>query len=76
MTEMYRQLAEAGGIAYEMEYQMKLGSGGGGGGNPLGGLLARMATVTMHTTVTEVATGALSDDMFAPPAGYKANQKK
>lgn len=76
MTEVYNQVAAAGGIAYEIEQQIKMGAGGGGGGNPLGGLLARMSTMNMHTTVTGVETGTLSDEMFAPPAGYKANQKK
>jgi hypothetical protein len=75
MTEMYRQFTEAGGIAYETEMQMKM-SANGGGGNPLGGILARMGNMSMATTVQSVETGALADDLFAPPAGYKLNQKK
>jgi hypothetical protein len=74
MTEMYKQLADAGGIAYETDMQIKMSSAGGG--NPLGGLLARMGNMTAATTMQSVETGALADDLFAPPAGYKLNQKK
>ncbi len=73
-TEMYKQLAEAGGIAYESEFQMKMSSDGGA--NPLGGILARMGNMSMTSTVQSVETGTLGDDLFAPPAGYKLNQKK
>jgi hypothetical protein len=76
MTEMYRQLAEAGGVPYETDIQIKMSSNGGGSGNPLGGLLARMGNMSTATTVQSVETGALADDLFAPPAGYKLNQKK
>lgn len=74
-TEMYKQLAEAGGIAYETDMQIKMGSAGGAG-NPLGGLLARMGNMAMTTTIQSAETGPLTDDLFAPPAGYKLNQKK
>jgi len=73
MAEMYRQFADIGGIAYEMDMQMKMG---GGDGNPLGGMLARLGNVQMTTVVQDVQTSPLSDDLFAPPAGYKLNQKK
>ena len=72
MAEMYRQLAEAGGIAYETDIQMKMGGGGG----PMAGLFARMGNVTMSTRIDSVETGPLSDELFAPPAGYKLNSKK
>jgi hypothetical protein len=74
MTEMYRQLAATGGIAYEIDTQTRMGPASGG--NPIGGLLGRIGNVSMTTTVQSVETGPLSDDMFAPPAGYKLNQKK
>jgi hypothetical protein len=74
MTEMYKQLAEAGGIAYETNMQIKMGAAGGA--NPLGGLLARMGNMSAATTMQSVETGALADDLFAPPAGYKLNPKK
>ena len=75
MTEMYKQLAEAGGIAYETDVQIKM-SANSGAGNPLGGLLARMGNISTATTMQSVETGALTEDLFAPPAGYKLNQKK
>jgi hypothetical protein len=75
-AEMYKQFADTGGIPYETDLQMKASSTGGGAGNPLGGLLARMGNMSMATTVQSVETGALTDDLFAPPAGYKLNQKK
>jgi hypothetical protein len=74
MTEMYRQFAEIGGIAYETDIQVKMGMGGGGG--PLGGLLAKIGNITMTTVVNDVQAGPLADDLFAPPAGYKLNPKK
>ena len=75
-VEMYKQFADAGGIAYETDMQMKVSSTGGGAANPLGGLLARMGNMSMATTIQSVETGALGDDLFAPPAGYKLNLKK
>jgi len=75
-TEMYKQFADAGGIPYESDMQIKMSSAGGATGNPLGGLLARMGNVSMATTTVSTETGPLADDLFAPPTGYKLNQKK
>jgi hypothetical protein len=75
MTEMYNQLAAAGGIPYEMEMQIRMGAAPGGG-NPLSGLLGRIGNVSMTTVVQGVETGPLPDDLFAPPAGYKLVLKK
>lgn len=74
MAEMHRQLAETGGIAYESDISVKMGMGGGGG--PMGGFLAKLGNISMTTSVDSVETGALSDDLFVPPAGYKLNPKK
>ncbi len=71
MAEMYDQMADIGGIAYETEMQIKMGGGG-----PMGGLLSRLGNVTMTSLVESVTVGPLADDLFAPPAGYKLNQKK
>jgi hypothetical protein len=71
MAAMYRQLAEAGGIAYESDMQMKMSGDG-----PLAALFAKMGNVSFNNTVTAVETGALADDLFAPPPGYKLNSKK
>jgi hypothetical protein len=75
MTEMYKQLAEAGGIAYQSDMDIKM-SAGPGNNNPLGGLMARMGNVSTSNAVQSVETAALADDLFAPPAGYKLNAKK
>ena len=75
MAEMYRQFAEIGGIAYESDIQIKMGMEGGGGG-PMAGMLAKMGNMSIQTKVEDAQTGTLSDDLFAPPAGYKLNQRK
>ena len=75
MAEMYKQFAEIGGIAYESDMQIKMGGGGGGGG-PMAACWPRWATCRSQTNVDDVETGPLADDLFAPPAGYKLNQKK
>jgi hypothetical protein len=71
MAEMYRQMAALGGIAYETETSIKLDGSG-----PLAGMMAKMGGMSMTTAVTEVATGALADDLFAVPAGYKLKERK
>jgi hypothetical protein len=71
MAEMYKQIAEIGGIPYETNVQIKMSGSG-----PLAGLMARMGNVTMTTTVDSVEVAPLADDLFAPPPGYKLNQKK
>jgi hypothetical protein len=71
MAEMYNQLAEIGGIAYETDLHIKMGGEG-----PMAGLLARMGNLNMTTVVDSVDTAALADDLFAPPAGYKLSPKK
>ncbi len=71
MAEMYRQLAETGGLPYETEMQIKMSGEG-----PMAGLLGRMGNISSTTTVESVETGPLSDDLFAPPAGYKLNTRK
>jgi hypothetical protein len=75
MAEMYRQMAETGGIPYQTEMSMKMGMAGGGS-NPLSGMFAKLGNITMTSTVETVETTALADDLFAPPAGYKLNVKK
>jgi hypothetical protein len=74
-TEMYRQFAEIGGIAYESDIQIKMGMEGGGGG-PVAGMLAKMGNMSMQTKIEDVQSGPLPDDLFAPPAGYKLNNRK
>lgn len=71
MAEMYKQMADTGGIPYETNIQIKMDGSG-----PMAGLLAKLGNVTMTTTVDSVEVVPLADDLFAPPAGYKLNQKK
>jgi hypothetical protein len=71
LAEMYRQMAETGGIPYESTTEIKMGGDG-----PMAGLMARMGNVSSTSTVQSVETGALADDLFAPPAGFKLNQRK
>jgi hypothetical protein len=76
MAEMYRQFAEIGGLAYESDIQIKMGASGGGAGGLMGGLFAKMGNMSSQTLVEDVQTGTLTDDLFAPPAGYKINTQK
>jgi hypothetical protein len=79
MTEMYRQFAEIGGIAYESDIQIKMGMSGapsGGPGGLMAGMLAKMGNMSAQTRIEDVQTGPLADDLFAPPAGYKLNSRK
>lgn len=71
MAEMYRQLAETGGVPYATEMEIKMAGDG-----PMAGLMARMGGMSMSTTVQSVETSPIADDLFAPPAGYKLNNRK
>jgi len=70
-AEMYKQIAELGGVPYQTEMQIKLGGSG-----PLAAMMAKMGGVTMTSTVDSIETGPVADDLLAPPAGYKLNVKK
>ncbi len=71
MAEMYKQMADIGGVPYETDMQIKMSGSG-----PVGAIMARMGNMTMTSIVDAVDVGPLTDDLFAPPAGYKLNQKK
>ena len=71
MAEMYKRIAETGGIPYETDIQVKLGGDG-----PMAGLMGRLGGVSMSSVVDTIETGPLPADLFAPPAGYKLNAKK
>jgi hypothetical protein len=71
LTELYRKMADAGGIAYEMEMNMKMEGSG-----PLAGLMAKMGGGSTTTTTTDVSTAPLADDLFAVPAGTKLKERK
>jgi hypothetical protein len=70
MAELYGQMAAIGGIPYETEVQIQMSGAG-----PAAGILAKMGGLTTTSTVDAVDVAPLADDLFAPPAGYKLNQK-
>jgi hypothetical protein len=71
IAEMYRKIAEIGGIAYEVDLQIKLSGTG-----PMSAIFAKMGNMSMTSHVISTVDGALADTLFAPPADYKLNQKK
>jgi hypothetical protein len=71
MAEMYKQMAEVGGIPYETDMQVKISGSG-----PMAAIMSKMGNVTMTSTVDSVEVGPLADDLFVPPAGYTLNPKK
>jgi hypothetical protein len=42
----------------------------------MSGMLAKMGNMSTQTKVEDVTTGALADELFAPPPGYKLNSRK
>jgi len=71
MAQMYKQLAETGGVPYQTEMQIKMDGEG-----PMAAVMAKMGNMTMTTSVQSVETGALADTLFTPPADYKLNVRK
>jgi hypothetical protein len=71
MVELYRQMAETGGIAYETEINIAMKAEG-----PMAAMVARMGPVQATTRVDSVTTEALADTLFAPPADYKITSRK
>jgi hypothetical protein len=71
LAEMYRQMANIGGIPYATDVQIRMSGSG-----PMAGILAKMGNVMMTTTIDSVEVAPLADDLFGPPAGYKLNSKK
>ncbi len=71
MAEMYKQLSATGGVPYETEMNIKMTGDG-----QMAGMMAKMGGMTMTSTVLSIETGAIAADLFAPPAGYKINEKK
>jgi hypothetical protein len=71
MARMYEQFADLGGIPYESTMDIKpVGEG------PMAGMMAKMGGMSMSQVVESVDTAAIPAEMFAPPAGYKVNEKK
>jgi hypothetical protein len=71
MAEMYKAIAASGGLAYETDMQIKVSGEG-----PMAAIFSRMGNISVSTAVVTVETGALSENLFAPPADYKLNPRK
>lgn len=72
MTQLYKAMAETGGIPYAMEIGVKVDGGG-----PMAGMMNKMMGGAAFTqTVTSVSTDAVADDKFALPADYKVKDSK
>jgi hypothetical protein len=70
MVEMQKAMVDAG-IPLLQEVQISMEGTG-----QAAAAMAQFGNMTMTTTVEGVEVGPLADDLFAPPAGYKLNQKK
>ena len=71
MAEMYRKMADAGGIAYETEMTMKMEGSG-----PMAALMAKMGGGSSTPTITDASAAPLADDLFVVPAGVKLKERK
>lgn len=72
MTQLYKAMAETGGVPYAMEVGIKIDGGG-----PMSGMMNKMmGGSAFSTTVTAVSTDAIAADTFAVPADYKVKESK
>jgi hypothetical protein len=71
IVEIFKQFGEAGGVAYEMDMQIKVDASA-----PMADILAKMGPMSFSTKVDSIDISPLADDLFAVPAGYKLNVKK
>ena len=72
MTQLYKAIADTGGIPYYMEIGVKVEGGG-----PMGGMMNKvMGGAAFTQTVTAISTDAVPDDKFALPADYKVKDAK
>jgi hypothetical protein len=70
MAEMYRAVAETGGVPYAMDISIKFEGQG-----PMAAMMSRMGSSSMTTTVTNVSAAPLGAELFAVPAGFKARTR-
>jgi hypothetical protein len=71
-TELYKAIADIGGIPYSMEMSMKIEGSG-----PMAGMMNKMmGGAGVSNTVTAVSTDAVAGDKFDIPAGYKIKDSK
>jgi hypothetical protein len=72
MTELYKAIAETGGIPYLMETGVKIEGAG-----PMAGMMSKMMGGSGFTqTITSVETVAIPADKFGIPADYKTKIEK
>jgi hypothetical protein len=70
MAQMYAEFAKLGGLPYESDMHIKLQSEG-----VMGGLMAKMGSVTTTSNIESVDTAPIADSQFQPPADYELKQK-
>lgn len=70
MAQMYAEFAKLGGLPYESDMHIKLQSEG-----VMGGLMAKMGSVTTTSNIESVDTAPIADTQFQPPADYELKQK-
>ena len=72
MAEMYKAIADAGGIPFSVEMGMKIDGAG-----PMAGMMNKvMGGAAFATTVSSVSTDAVPADKFDVPAGYSVKDGK
>lgn len=71
LAAMYKQAAEAGGIPYELDLQIKLNGSG-----PLGAIMSKLGNMSFSTVLVSIDTGSLPDALFLPPPDYRLISKK
>ncbi len=69
-AEMYRAMIATGGVPYGQEIKIAFEGGG-----PMGAMMSKMGGVSIETTVTDVNTNSLSDELFTVPADFKVKTK-
>lgn len=69
-TELYRALAEIGGIPYAVEMNMDVDGKG-----MLAGMVRKLLKGSRTSTVTAVSAAPLDETMFVVPAGWKRENK-
>jgi hypothetical protein len=69
-TELYRALADAGGIPFVVDMNMAVDGKG-----MLAGMVRKLLSGSRTSTVTAVSAGPLDEAMFVVPAGWKRENK-
>ena len=70
MAEMYKALAQSGGVPYAQELQVSYEGNG-----PMAGMMNQTGGMNVATKVTAISTDPIADDKFTVPAGYATKNK-